>query len=185
MYSKGVLDKLRLIQEGNIEEIETDPEELLNDEDKNLEDDNVMNSDDFAMNDEFLSEVNLAILRHELNISTDDTMRKFLTENHDMLIRDKILTENALNQSFISLSPMARRAKAVNLLKLKMAKQAGDPRYRKAVRLRALWKRLLDQIRNDSRYKKAETIISRQQFRIVRNPEAIAAVQKFKSVKLK
>jgi len=184
MTIKNMMSSLGPMWENvNTEEDSVSPEEILDDEDDTLENDT--DDNEIAVNDdEFMAEVNYAILYEAFALNNEQEFKQYLIENHSSLIADKILTENQMTKSYISLSPMARKQKAVNLLKLRMAKQAKDTRYIKAVRLRAAYKRLLDQIRSDSRYKIAETIINKQQFRIVSNPSAAAASQMSKRFKL-
>jgi hypothetical protein len=162
--------RLRAIQEGAITEGagSTDDD---GDIDFNLDD----------MDDEFLAEVNLAILESEIG---SERMAQFITEAAGDLVRDQLLTEDVVGKSYIVLSPQARRQKAINLLKLRMAREANDPRYKKLIIARKLVKSLLIQIRKDGRYNKAETIIRKQHFKIVSNPAAASAMKRAQQLKL-
>lgn len=161
--------KLRAIQEGAILEDASDDADDLDD----------LDLDD--LDEDLIAEATLALLEAELG---PEAMPSFMAENATMLVRDKLLTEDVAGKSYIVLSPEARRQKAINIMKLNMAKSAGDPRYKKLVLARAMVKKLLEGIRGDSRYAKAEAIVRKQHFTIVSNPEAVAAMNRSKKLKL-
>jgi len=171
--------KLRMIQEGIILESDDDDE----DEELDLDDDDldIEDLDDLELDEDLLAEVNLAIIESEVG---SEQMPSFLAEHAHVFVRDQLLTEDVVGKSYIVLSPKARRQRAINLLKLRMARKAADPRYRKLVIARKFVKRMLGKIRGDSRYKKAETIVRRQRFKIINNPAAVAAFKKAQTMKL-
>jgi hypothetical protein len=171
------LKRLEQIREGAIEDPDLDTDDLKDDED----DDEIIELLDDDIDEEILSEVTLSIIEAEVG---PENLQAFITENAAMLERDKILTPGTIGKSYIVLSPAARRRRAINILKLKMARDSGDPRYKKLVVARKLAKSLLMKIRNDGKYKKAEAIIKKMRFKIVRNPEAVAAMKKASKVKL-
>jgi hypothetical protein len=173
-----VLAHLRAIQEGAYvaEATDTDYEDDITGEDV---DDDALDFDEF--DDELMAEATMALLEAEIG---PDGMQAFLAEHGSMFIRDQLLTEDAASKSYVVLSPEARRQKAINLMKIRMAKAAGDPAYRKVVAARMILKKYLTQIRSNSRYAKAEQIVRRQRFKLVQNPEAKAAMIKASRVKL-
>lgn len=170
---------LKNIQEGAVDN--TDDDSLTESSDS-VSDDDIEDDDDMDdISDEMMAEVTLAILETDIGI---EKMDAFMTENAEMFVRDKLLTEDVVGKSFMVLSPQARRQKAINILKLRMARDAGDPRYRKLVVTRKLAKSLLEKIRADGRYHKAEQIIRKQRFKIIQNPQAAAAVKRAATMKL-
>lgn len=177
-------EKLRLIQEGAYVAEATDTDY----EDDDLDDDDLdgdgdgddaLDFDEF--DDELMAEATLALLEAEIGV---EGMQAFLAEHGSTFVRDQLLTEDVAGKSYVVLSPAARRQKAINLMKIRMAKAAGDPAYRKVVAARMILKKYLTMIRTNSRYAKAEQIVRRQRFKVVQNPEAKAALAKASRVKL-
>lgn len=177
--SNKLLEKLKAIQEGaSIDDLD----EIMDDTLDDIGDDEFSELFDDVENSDLLSEMAIAIIEAEIG---PDKISNFLTENTGMLVRDKLLTEDAVaGKSYVVLSPQARRQRAINIMKLKMARDAGDQRYKKIVIARKLIKELLEKIRNDAKYKKAESIVRKMKFKVVQNPEAVAAMKRAGAVKL-
>ena len=146
--------------------------------------------DEFCDLDEFDEDMLEAVMIGIIQDEVGEKAPVFIQENAGMLIRDKILTEEAVagavgGKSYVILSPEARKKKYLNMLKIRMARDAADPIYKKAVVVRKLLASLLDKIRNNPKYKtKAEQIVRKMKFRFINNPEAMAALRKSQQTKL-
>ena len=171
--------RLLAIQEGAGDDIAADEVPAGDDEFDDLSDD--LTGDDLLGDADLMSEVTLSIIESEIGA---DKLQAFITENAQMLVRDKLLTESSIGKSYMVLSPDARRKKAIDIMKLRMARDAGDSRYKKIVVARKLLTSLLGKIRVDPKYKKAESIVKRMKFKIIQNPQAVAAMKRADAVKL-
>jgi len=109
---------------------------------------------------------------------------EFIKENAHILVRDGLLTENVAGQSFVVLSRESQRSKAERLLRMQMAKKAGDPRYFKIAALRRRIKQLTKEIHNDSRYSEARSIVMKRELRKMPNAAQLSAKGTFGSRKL-
>jgi len=128
-----------------------------------------------VITEDMISEATVAAIYEAAQTYAFEIAQEFLTENAHTLIRDGLLSENAMGQSFVVLSRQSQRSKAERLLRMQMAKKAGDPRYYKIAALRRIIKRLTAEIHNDSRYNEARTIVMKRQFKQVPDASALAA----------
>jgi hypothetical protein len=163
--------KLRLIQEGSMSLKTEDSMDQLGDIDLDIDN----------LDPDFLAEMTIMLVEAEIGA---DKMPQFMTESAGMMVRDQLLTEDVTGKSYIVLSPQARRQKAINLMKLRMAREANDPRYKRLVIARQLVRSLLEHIRTDARYRGAEAIVRKLHFKLISNPEAAAAMKRAQSMKL-
>mgnify|MGYP001255383292 CR=1 FL=1 len=124
---------------------------------------------------EMISEATIVAIYEAAHDHAMEIVKQYLTESGHELVRDGLLTENAMGQSFVVLSRESQRSKAERLLRMQMARKAGDPRYFKIASYRRKIKQLTREIHNDSRYNEARTIVMKRQFRYVPDPKALAA----------
>jgi hypothetical protein len=138
-----------------------------------------------AVTDDMMAEATVAMILETTQAYALEAARDFITENAHLLVRDGLLTEAVAGQSFMVLSREAQRNKAENLLKMQMARKAGDPRYMKVAALRRTIKRLTAELHNDSRYNEAKTIVMKRQFRYAPDANAISAKRTQGQLKLR
>jgi ADP-ribose pyrophosphatase YjhB (NUDIX family) len=123
---------------------------------------------------EMISETVLAMMIEAAEEAAFAMVKDFIMENAQSLIKNNVLTESTAGQSVFVLDNTARRKKAENMMKLNYARKANDPRYFKAIALRRVYKRIIEQIRSDPRYSAAHTQTMQMQFRaFVPNAQAM------------
>lgn len=130
-----------------------------------------------SISPEMLSEAAIMLLIEAVEAMNVEQVKQFIKENSHEFIRDGILSESAIRNSFMVLDHESRRKKAENLLKLQMARKANDPRYLKAMALRRRYITLIEEIRRDSRYSSAHAEVMKKQFhsRVAPKASALAA----------